>query len=518
VSFSANDPIIGTSRGSADEAKAFAKNAGAANLEAVNAYIDEVYRLCGPDDMPDAGIVIAQSVHETTDQGRPWFSYWWRQRLNPAGIGITGDTNQNNASHTFGSGAEAAQAQVAHLLLYATGNIDRGGLVPAADPRYDAYVEAFGHTAQATRIGDLGSGRWAADPNYAAGIVDKGNAVFPDAPDAKLPKGTVIFGRVPLPPMEIRDIPSRDNTAWDDLGQRTVRAICWHRSLGSHQGNDQFFRQQANAQQTRQGALTDYGIGVAAQDGNALAGVIYRWNDPKGRRSPWANGPVSGAYGDGAKFVDRYGINTVNRDCTSVEVSGFQTTPLDEKSRQALCALTAYWADQYGVSWETFPLIPSEGNRSFVIWHQEFTIGTGKECPFQVVIDETNALIERTRAILKQHQVVADPTPAPKPKPEPKPTPAPQPGDDHPPLPAGLSQGVLEALFNPNGVKKPDGGNVGFNWNGAVSRAWFDQAVAAIPEGGDWKQGNFTPLVAVIKRGDGRLVFEFADWIYEAAA
>lgn len=224
---------------------------------------------------------------------------------------------------------------------------------------------------------------------------------------------TITFGKVPHPPFVDRIIPSNINTAWDNLGKRTVRGIVWHRSQGSHNGNDTYFRGEGRTR-----ALTDYGIGVAAIDGN-LAGSIYRWNDPEGTRSPWANGKVSSPYGDGLAFLNRYGINAVGRDLTSVEISGFfpvpgqetRNTPLDEASRQAIAHLTAYWADQYEVSHETFPLIPSEGNRSFVIWHQEFTIGTGKTCPGPVVMDETPALIERARAVLKKYQTSGNGTP-----------------------------------------------------------------------------------------------------------
>ena len=518
MSFSVKDPIIGPSRGSAAVAKRYAKDNGAANLAFCEDYIDEVYALCTPDDMPDAAIAIAQSVHETTDQGRPWFSYWWRQRGNPAGMGITGDPDQNERSPTFASGAQAAQAQVAHLLLYATGKVNRGGLVPAADPRYAAYVDAYGNTVQARTIAGL-TGKWGVDQGYADGVVNRAIEVFPETP---APGGRVVFGRVPHPAMEIRDIPSSVNTAWNDLGPRTIRGIVWHRSIGYHQGNDQYFRDTGPNGGARR-ALTDYGIGVAAADGASLAGSIYRWNDPRGRRSPWANGPVNAPYGDGKAFVDRYGINATQRDLASVEISGFQETPLDEKSRQALCELTAYWADQYKVSWETFPLIPSEGNRSFVLWHQELTIGTGKECPFKVVMDDTDALIARTKEILRRYQAqtpttttTSPPTPSTTTTPPPAPQPEPQPKPQEPELPKGLSTGVLEALFNPLGVKNPKtGGNVGFNWNGGLSRAWFDQAVATIPDGGDWKQGNFCPLISAVKRGDGRVVWQFSNWVHE---
>jgi hypothetical protein len=216
----------------------------------------------------------------------------------------------------------------------------------------------------------------------------------------------LVFGKVPHPQFTDRPIP--ESRAWDNLGKRTVRAVVWHRMLGSLWGTDGYFRGEA-----KNSALTDYGVGVAAQDGTDNDGLILRWNDPQGNRSPWANGRVSAPYGDGLAFVNRYGTNAVNRDATAIEISGFQNTPLSEKSRDAICGITAYWADQAKIPYDTFPAVPGE-NRSFVIWHQEFTIGTGKECPFAVVMNETNALIERTRAILKKYQT-ASTKPTPKP-------------------------------------------------------------------------------------------------------
>jgi hypothetical protein len=135
------------------------------------------------------------------------------------------------------------------------------------------------------------------------------------------------------------------------------------------------------------------------------------WNDPRGTRSPWANGRVSAPYGDGLAFVNRYGVAAVNRDATAIEISGFETTALDDAARDAIAGITAYWADQAQIPWDQFPTVPREA-RSFVIWHQEFTIGTGKKCPFATVMNETSALIERTRGVMKKYQTGAAP-PAP---------------------------------------------------------------------------------------------------------
>ena len=94
------------------------------------------------------------------------------------------------------------------------------------------------------------------------------------------------------------------------------------------------------------------------------------WNSPRSNRSPWANGTLSNPYGDGLAFYNRYGVRGINRDLVSIEISGNYDTPLDEKARSALVALTAYWADQYEIPWHEFPGVAREGGRSFVFWHQ----------------------------------------------------------------------------------------------------------------------------------------------------
>jgi hypothetical protein len=188
--------------------------------------------------------------------------------------------------------------------------------------------------------------------------------------------------------------------------------------LGSLWGTDDYFRDTSSKGGAKR-ALTDYGVGVAAQDGQENAGDILVWNDPRGNRSPWANGRVSAPYGDGLAFVNRFGVDAVNRDATAIEISGFQTTPLDDKARDAIAGITAYWADQAQIPWDEFPAVPREA-RSFVIWHQEFTIGTGKECPFTTVMNETSALIERTRGVMKHYQT-GEKTPTPPTYADPKP-------------------------------------------------------------------------------------------------
>jgi hypothetical protein len=218
---------------------------------------------------------------------------------------------------------------------------------------------------------------------------------------------TLAFGNVPHPAYEDRPIAKPEGAGQNNLGQRSVKGVVWHRILGSLWGTDTYFRQD------NVDALTDYGVGVLARDGAAADGQILRWNDPLGIQSGWASGRVSAPYGDGAAFINKYGINAVNRDQASIEISGDYTTPLSDKARDAIVSITAYWADQYEIPWDVFPIAPQDGF-SFVRWHQEFTIGTGKVCPGSVVMGETSALIERVKQILKSYQVVDAPEP-PKP-------------------------------------------------------------------------------------------------------
>jgi hypothetical protein len=404
------DKIVAPSRGDAATAIDYGVAGNAARQDFMRDYIQMVYALCAQAGTPDASICIAQSVHETSDPG-PWQSHWYIERGNVAGMGITGDPQQNEASPWFATGEEAARAQVSHLILYATGTIAAAGLTPADDPRYDAYVEAYGHTIQATTIDGL-AGKWGTDPQYATKVCQRGAQIWPNLPDQGDANGggdvaEIVYGRVPMPEVDVRDIPN--NIAWDDLGTRTIRGVVLHRMIGTLWGTDSWFRGGGSAS-----ALTDFGVGVAATDGADEAGHLMRWNDPAGRRSPWASGPVNGAYGDGAAFVDLYGVSGVNRDTTAIEISGDYDTPLDAAAFEVIAQFMAHWADAYRIPHTEYPFIPSE-NRNHSLWHQEFCLGTGKICPGDVVMDQTTALIDRAREIMKQYQMSGAPTPEPEP-------------------------------------------------------------------------------------------------------
>jgi hypothetical protein len=195
-----------------------------------------------------------------------------------------------------------------------------------------------------------------------------------------------------------RQIPDANNHCWDDLGQRVLRGIVYHRMLGKLWGTDSWFRS-GSAQ-----GLTDWGL-----DHNT--GEILRWNDYLGRgksgvspnRAPWASGPWNNVPGDGMKFVQKFGVNGIDRDLSAIEISGNYDTPLSEMGIEAIVALSAYLADVAKVPWDTYPVTPATG-LTFVYFHQEFCGPVTKICPGPVVMNATPDIIARTAALLRKYQ------------------------------------------------------------------------------------------------------------------
>lgn len=172
--FTVTNTVIGPARGSANQALQVARSMGAKRMDQVTLYVTEIYRRA-PEVGFDPGLLVAQSALETDF----WRSSWWDNRLNPAGIGVTGDPGQNAASPTFSSGTTAARAQLAHMHAEVHGN--RQPLPPVlqgADPTYQRVFEA-GWAGTIVTLEDL-AGTWATDPLYDVKIVSRAKVLFPD--------------------------------------------------------------------------------------------------------------------------------------------------------------------------------------------------------------------------------------------------------------------------------------------------------------------------------------------------
>jgi hypothetical protein len=224
----------------------------------------------------------------------------------------------------------------------------------------------------------------------------------------------LVFGNVPHPPFVDRYIPDSETDAWNDLGQRVPKGVCHHSMLGTLHSTDLYFRRNGPAPGFEPGGLTDYGVGNDL-DGPALDGVIYRWNDPLGRRAGWASGGSDGLEGDGPAFVRTLGVNAINRDLVSIERSdgGDQLRPSSPKQFESICQLTAHWFDYAHVPYDAFPVNPNAGCVTDME-HFEFAI---KACPFAWFRGHINEVQDRVRMILKAAQVVSSPAPPPTPAP-----------------------------------------------------------------------------------------------------
>ena len=181
------------------------------------------------------------------------------------------------------------------------------------------------------------------------------------------PQPSPVFGNVPLPANFATRLVT-NSTAWNDLGKRIPRGIVLHRMLGTLDGTDAYFRTTAAGT-----ALTDFGVG---------AGKVYQWNDLNGRRAPWASGPADGLKGDAVVFVQKYGIDAINRDCASIEIAGQYNDPVPDADMARLVELVAWLADAWlkipAAQWPT-----TNDGLEAIHFHSDFT--SQKPCPGPVV-------------------------------------------------------------------------------------------------------------------------------------
>jgi hypothetical protein len=352
MNYTGQSPIVGPSTPiDLDKLIAWAVKNGAQRTEELESYFATLKQ--GADALNfDVVTLIAQWDLET-DTGR---SPWWRDGLNPAGLGITGDPAQNARAQTWKTGREAAMAHLAHMAAYVYAD-ETAEVWPDSWPRWDVVDRRFNAPIQAgyraSRLSHL-NGTWAIDPenNYHGKLASRANRLvevagkpevgIPDGEGEEVPMETLTFGNVPMYGYTDRQFMMAnkpEGVGWNNLGRRNPKGVVLHRMLGSLLGTDGYF-----ADPTVQ-ALTDFGVAVEAMDGRKLAGHIYQWNDPFGFRAGWASGPVSAPYGDGKRFVDKYGISAVNRDLVSLEISGKADMPIDDISWQEIVHFCAWWAD-----------------------------------------------------------------------------------------------------------------------------------------------------------------------------
>src|SRR5690349_12908332 len=106
--YTSSSPVLGETLGDPVSWIGWAVTAGVKRADQFEAYVREIYRLCRLTNGagPQAHKLVVQMLHETGNGT----SGWWIERLNPAGIGITGDPSQDAVSKVFADGVDAARA------------------------------------------------------------------------------------------------------------------------------------------------------------------------------------------------------------------------------------------------------------------------------------------------------------------------------------------------------------------------------------------------------------------------
>ncbi len=164
--------IQGPVRGTATQAIAFAQRNGAVRMDEVEKYINEIYRLA-PEIGLDPSLLVAQSALETGY----WKSYWWKERLNPAGLQINDDPSTHGASPGFESGTVSARAQMAHMHAEVYGDREPlPAVLQGVDIGYENVFKA-GWAGDIVTLEDLG-GTWATDTSYGFKIARVAAEIF----------------------------------------------------------------------------------------------------------------------------------------------------------------------------------------------------------------------------------------------------------------------------------------------------------------------------------------------------
>lgn len=164
--------IEGPTRGTAIQAIAFAQKSGAVRMDEVERYINEMYRLA-PQLGFDPSLLVAQSALETGY----WKSYWWRERLNPAGLALNDDASTHGGSPGFENGTVAARAQMAHMHAEVFGERkELPAVLQGVDISYESVFKA-GWAGDIVTLEDLG-GTWATDTSYGFKIARVAAEIF----------------------------------------------------------------------------------------------------------------------------------------------------------------------------------------------------------------------------------------------------------------------------------------------------------------------------------------------------
>lgn len=441
--------------------------------------------------------------------GLPFRSEWWRKGFNFGNLGITGTPSQNAAAQTWSTPGDGVLATVAHLIGYALGknwrtawDTDALGDPTIIDKRFTLAIDNTPNRNGVTTLGDLNR-RWAIDrdddyggklatrANALVAAVEKYRASRPDDPPVTTPATPEepveqeprpvgnIFRRVKHPPFIDLPVskPAGGGYGYTQIptGSRRIVGVMNHETQG--RGSGPWYRDffSCPGGQRCADALVDY---LITRDG-----TIYRLNDPKNNRSPWANGGPLGLEGDGPAFYARFGASGVNNSLISIEYEKLDNEDFTAAQIQSGGLLNAYWHDQDDQDWESYPYVPRYGCVTSLAHFEIGTTNCGKgELPGITKIQSV------ARGEMKRCQTMADGPSVPS-------TPSVPSQPEIPTLPGGAVLSSVVTAFGTLTKHTPDGKTkvAPFDPKGIISLSYTHRCVEAFgldyakwPKAEDW--------------------------------
>lgn len=367
----------------------------------------------------------------------------WTRDHNPTGIGIV--SNSTTQPFAIPDAASAARLHVQCLYsLVKRGKHPQIALWPEADqwfatvwlPKVQSSAMPNVRTVVdlGLRYSENGDSRatWSwedgkvAQDTYGKKLVSRAKQFYPEAPDQNNPPVTP--PSTPEEPIPGEGDPvvtyNYDNgvkpqdtvlwavsegkkyAGWIDPDDHWVGIVFIHSAYGWLESTSDWFE--------GGNALTDAMVGNLL-DGKALNGEMREYNNPYGNRYCYASGPVVNPIEDAAKFLELFGpskevINAhgsaIERTCDQQGRGAVTSEEHDSRVRRI-----AWLANNYGkylkkttgkdqFTCDTFPLIPSQNNRSFLAYHGEANAGKRETCPDPQVRATLNRIIADVRTIL----------------------------------------------------------------------------------------------------------------------
>jgi hypothetical protein len=293
----------------------------------------------------------------------------------------------------------------------------------------------------------------------------------PSTPEEPIPMPNV-YKRVPHPPYIDLPVskPSGGGYGYTQIptGSRRIVGVMNHETQG--RGTGPWYRDFFSCPNGDRcsDALVDY---LIQRDGK-----IYRLNDPRNNRSPWANGGTLGLEGDGPAFYARFGATGVNNALISIEFEKTDGENYTEAQVQSGGLLNAYWHDQDEQDWDTYPYVP---RYSCVTSLAHYEIGT-TNCG-QGELDDIGKLQAVAKGEMKKWQTQAGGPSVPEVPEVPE-----QP--EIPTLPGGLTVAEAAKRFGTLTRHAPDGSTkvMPFDPKGPISLSWLHRCV----ETGEWPQAQ----------------------------